>query len=281
MNKNELKELLEKLGVDAMLCDTPVPYFRDGVPAGYPEAPGDYDGEFVLMPKSFLKMCDFILSVHGDSMKGVEIEDGDDVIVKADDRFDDGDIVVAFLDGETTLKTYYKEENGDVWLLPANDSYPPIRVSDYTTTYILGRVTSVRKKSVRMSYHDIHRRLREVKECQRKTLTDEMVRESVMQVLPDIKVGRMWFCVYRVLADAGYIHKENYEEMKERMDALFPENDFNINPKDLSRMDVLSFRREYALWNEERAPVTGKRFREYLNLAADLSALLNDCQERR
>ena len=123
MNKNELKELLEKLGVDAMLCDTPVPYFRDGVPAGYPEAPGDYDGEFVLMPKSFLKMCDFILSVHGDSMKGVEIEDGDDVIVKADDRFDDGDIVVALIDGyDVTLKRLRKKATS-IALEPANPAY--------------------------------------------------------------------------------------------------------------------------------------------------------------
>ena len=46
MTKNEIDEIFEKLrqsGLDPQLCDTAVPYFADGVPAGYPEAPGDYD----------------------------------------------------------------------------------------------------------------------------------------------------------------------------------------------------------------------------------------------
>ena len=152
MDEKEYKEILkilEAAGWQPQVCDTPVPYFADGVPAGYPEAPGDYDGEMVPMPRSFLKLCDFVLAVHGESMKDVGIQNGDDVIVKHDVRFEDGDVVVAWLDGETTLKTYCRDDDGEVWLVPANDAFEPLRVADYTTVYLLGKVTGVKKKSPR------------------------------------------------------------------------------------------------------------------------------------
>jgi hypothetical protein len=197
------------------------------------------------------------------------------VIVKSSEGFDDGDIVVAFLDGDTTLKAFYRDEHGEAWLVPANDSYKPIRVADYATAYVLGTVTGVRRRAVRLSYNAIQRRLRESRQQERKELTDDVVRDCITQVLNDIKNGRMWFSVYRVLADAGYIHKGRYEELRTKMDELFPDNDFNINAKDIARLDVLSFQKNYSLWYEQNAPVTGKRFRDYLHLAADLTALLN------
>ena len=281
MTKKEIDEffrLLRTSGVDIELCDMYVPYFADGVPAGYPEAPGDYDGEMVPMPRSFLKMCDFILAVHGDSMKDAGILNGDDVIVKHDVRFEDGDVVVAWLDGETSLKSYYKDDEGEVWLMPANDAFNPIRVSDYTTVYILGKVTKVTKKTPRLSYSAMRRRLQKMHEEQRREVTDDMVRDVLTQVLTDIKVGRMWFCVYRVLADVGYLHKGGYDMLKERMDELYPDNDFNISVREVSRMDVGSFSKPVSRWDKEDAPVTGKRFNEYHTLATNLTNLLNEAR---
>ena len=277
MTKQEIKDLfclLRKAGIEPELCDTPVPYFSNGVPAGYPENPGDYDGEMVLMPRSFLKQCDFILAVHGDSMKDAGILNGDDVIVKHDVRFDDGDVVVAWLDGETSLKSYFKDDDGEAWLVPANDAYNPMRLSDYTTVYVLGKVTKITKKTPRVSYNVMRRRLKEIKERNRRELTDEMVHDAVTQVLADIKTGRMWFSVYLVLVDVGYLHKGYYEGLRTKMDELFPDNGFQINPRDLSRLDVESFSKPITLWDEYNAPVQGKRFQEYLKLANDLTALL-------
>lgn len=159
-NELELKDtlrLLEEQGWQPMMCDTQVPYFTDGVPAGYPEAPGDYDGEYVMMPKDFLKMCDFVVAVRGMSMKDADINDGDDVMVKSCDSYDDGDVVVALLDGESTLKAYYRDENNEEWLIPDNDSFLPIRVADYASAYILGRVTGVRKKAPRTKFSTLRR----------------------------------------------------------------------------------------------------------------------------
>ena len=278
MDKKEFQEmmrLMEQSGLNVQLCDTPVPYFADGVPAGFPEAPCDYDGEYVMVPRDFLKKCDYIVKVRGYSMKDAGIEDGDDVMVKYCDYYDDGDVVVALLDGDSTLKAYYRDENNEEWFVPDNDDFPPFRVSDYSTVYILGRVTGVRKSAPRTKFSTIRRRLQEVKEQQKRVVTDEMVTDAVTQVLSDIKNGRMWFAVYRVLVDVGYLKATDYEGLKTKMDLLFPDNDFAINPRDISRMDILSFSKRVSLWNSENAPVTGKRYRDYLRLATDLTALLN------
>ena len=276
MTVEEARAWLDSRGIGYEVCDTPVPYFRNGVPAGYPTAPGDYDGDYEMVPKALLKVCDFIVSVTGDSMRDADIHDGDDVIVKRCGDYDDGDIVVACLDGETTLKSVCHDDDGEVWLVPANDAYRPIRLSDYENVYLLGRVTGVRKCPRRMSYAEVHRRLKAARQSLQTVVTDERVYEAVTQVLADIRVGRMWFCIYRVLADVGYLRQGDYEGLKTCMDRLFPDNDFKINPHDISRMDVDSFAKSVSLWNEMNAPVGGKRFREYRQLAMDFYRLVKE-----
>jgi len=67
----------------------------------------------------------FMLEVKGDSMIEAHIEEGDFVIAERGEIATDGDIVVAEIDGEWTLK-YYKNNGKKIWLLPANKNYQPI-----------------------------------------------------------------------------------------------------------------------------------------------------------
>ncbi len=67
----------------------------------------------------------FLLEVKGDSMIDAHIEEGDMVIAERTTTARDGDIVVAEVDGEWTLK-YYKSGGGKVWLMPANKKFKPI-----------------------------------------------------------------------------------------------------------------------------------------------------------
>lgn len=67
----------------------------------------------------------FLLEVKGDSMIEAHIEEGDIVVAERTSTARDGDIVVAEVDGEWTLK-YYRNEKGTVWLMPANKNYKPI-----------------------------------------------------------------------------------------------------------------------------------------------------------
>ncbi|MDR0570031.1 MAG: transcriptional repressor LexA [Clostridiales Family XIII bacterium] len=84
----------------------------------------------------------FMLSVRGDSMTGVGINDGDYILVRQQSTAENGEIVVAMVDGfesEATVKTFYKED-GRIRLQPENPSMSPIIVNDVK---ILGLVRGV------------------------------------------------------------------------------------------------------------------------------------------
>ena len=85
---------------------------------------------------------DYILRVKGDSMIGAGILEEDFVVVRPTPVVDDGEIVVAMIDGEATVKSFYKEKDR-VRLEPANPAYKPIRSAD---AEVLGRVVGVFRK---------------------------------------------------------------------------------------------------------------------------------------
>ena len=81
----------------------------------------------------------FALRVKGDSMVKAAILEGDIVVVEKTPTAENGQIVVAMVGDEATVKRYYKEK-GQFRLQPENDSYEPILLSKVT---VLGRVLSV------------------------------------------------------------------------------------------------------------------------------------------
>lgn len=81
----------------------------------------------------------FLLRVQGDSMRYAGILDGDLVIVHQQDTADNGDIVVALLEDEATVKRYFVEED-HIRLQPENPAYAPIRAREVK---ILGKVVGL------------------------------------------------------------------------------------------------------------------------------------------
>ena len=78
----------------------------------------------------FVNRNRFVLRVAGDSMIEDGILDGDMVVVEKRDTADNGEIVVALIDGvEATLKRLQKNRDGTVTLRPANSQMPPMRYS--------------------------------------------------------------------------------------------------------------------------------------------------------
>lgn len=67
----------------------------------------------------------YMLEVDGDSMIEAHIEKGDMVLVEKTNQAKDGDIVIAEVDGEFTMK-YFRKKRDKVWLEPANKNYKPI-----------------------------------------------------------------------------------------------------------------------------------------------------------
>lgn len=81
----------------------------------------------------------FALHVRGDSMVNAGILDGDLVVVHQQPVANNGEIVVALLGDEATVKRLSRK-NGQVWLLPENEAYSPI---DGSRAQILGKVAAV------------------------------------------------------------------------------------------------------------------------------------------
>ena len=81
----------------------------------------------------------FALRVRGDSMINAGILNGDMVIVRPQQSADEGQIVVARIGDEATVKRLCRR-NGEVWLLPENDAYSPI---DGTEAELIGLVKAV------------------------------------------------------------------------------------------------------------------------------------------
>lgn len=84
----------------------------------------------------------FLLRVTGDSMIDAAICDGDWVAVRSQPTAENGEIVAALLDDESTVKTL-RRRDGKTWLLPHNPAYDPI---DGDHARILGKVVAVLRR---------------------------------------------------------------------------------------------------------------------------------------
>jgi repressor LexA len=85
---------------------------------------------------------DYVLRVRGESMKDAGILEDDYVVVRPSDDADDGEIVVALIGEEATVKRYFRESD-HVRLQPENDAMEPIRT---TEAKLLGTVVGVFRK---------------------------------------------------------------------------------------------------------------------------------------
>jgi len=96
------------------------------VKAGLP-APGDVMTDTINIEDYMVRKRDktYLLEVDGDSMIEAHIADGDMVIAERTESAKDGDIVIAQVDGEFTMK-YFKKKGDKVWLEPANKDFKPI-----------------------------------------------------------------------------------------------------------------------------------------------------------
>ena len=85
---------------------------------------------------------DYVLRVRGESMKNAGILEGDYVVVRRAHDADDGEIVVALIGEEATVKRYFREPD-HIRLQPENEAMEPIRT---TEAQIIGRVVGVFRK---------------------------------------------------------------------------------------------------------------------------------------
>ena len=105
-----------------------IPMYSQKVPAGFPSPATDYVEARLSADDYLVKnpIATYFVRVKGDSMMDAGIVQDDVVIVEKKQLANIGDIVVAIVDGEFTLKTLGRE-SGQFVLYPANKAYPTIR----------------------------------------------------------------------------------------------------------------------------------------------------------
>lgn len=130
----------------------PLPYADQGVRAGFPSPAQDYLSESIDLNRELVRhpATTFYARACGDSMKDCGIDDGDLLVIDKSLEPHDGDIVVAFIDGDFTLKKVkFDDENKCIWLVPANDEYSPIKITEDNNFLIWGVLTYSIKRQLR------------------------------------------------------------------------------------------------------------------------------------
>ena len=123
-----------------------IPMAEQSVKAGFPSPAQDYmEGEIDLNDVLVKhREATFYVRISGDSMRDAGILNGDIAVVDRQIEPGNGNFVIAFVDGEFTIKQFKMDESGNFgWLVPWNNDYSPIRVDENNRFMIWGVVTYV------------------------------------------------------------------------------------------------------------------------------------------
>ncbi|HYR84077.1 MAG TPA: transcriptional repressor LexA [Terriglobia bacterium] len=114
------------------------------VAAGRPLLAQENIEDVIHLPRDWAPAGAFLLKVQGNSMEGVHILDGDYVLVHPQQSASNGEIVVALIGDEATVKRFYKTEHG-ITLKAENPKFDPIEVetTEESSFKVVGRVMGV------------------------------------------------------------------------------------------------------------------------------------------
>ena len=123
----------------------PIPLFSTKVRAGFPSPADDHVEQRLDVSDYLIDQVDatFFVTIQGQSMIDVGLMPGDKVVVDKSKSAVVGDIVLAVVDSEFTIKTLSRNKDGSIRLLPANSSgvYKPIEITESTQFEVWGVVT--------------------------------------------------------------------------------------------------------------------------------------------
>ncbi|MDT9547164.1 MAG: helix-turn-helix domain-containing protein [Chlorobium sp.] len=121
-----------------------VPLFSSAVPAGMPAVAAEEVENYMDFPRSWTggRKNVYALKVSGDSMMDIGIMPGDTLLVESRETARDGQVVIASLNSEVTVKTLCISDGGNVSLAPENRKYRPIPVTPESDFRIMGVVVA-------------------------------------------------------------------------------------------------------------------------------------------
>jgi len=118
-----------------------IPLYTTSVQAGFPSPADDFIEKHLDLNEHLVKRPEatFFVRVRGESMLGAGIYDGDILIVDRSCLISPGNIIVAALDGELTVKRLLKDK-GQIILAPENPLYEPLIITAESDFLVWGRV---------------------------------------------------------------------------------------------------------------------------------------------
>ena len=121
-----------------------LPYFSSKVKAGFPSPANDYLEERIDLNREIIRHphSTFIIDCEGDSMINAFIPPKSRLVIDRSIKPQNGDIVLAILNGEFTVK-YFKKNDFKCWLIPANKKYPDIEVTPEMEMQVWGVVIHI------------------------------------------------------------------------------------------------------------------------------------------
>jgi DNA polymerase V len=121
-----------------------LPYYSGKVQAGFPSPAMDYIEERIDLNKVFIQhpLSTFIVECTGDSMISAFIPPKAKLIVDRSITPKSGDIVLAVINGEFTVK-FLKKNDHNCWLVPANSKYQEIKITPEMDMQVWGVVTTI------------------------------------------------------------------------------------------------------------------------------------------
>ncbi|PKW28693.1 LexA family protein [Flavobacterium lindanitolerans] len=124
-----------------------IPYVSQGVSAGFPSPALDFLETTIDLNKALIEDPEttFYIKAEGHSMIDAGINDKDILVVDRSLEPADKKIAICFIDGEFTVKRLKLEKDG-LYLMPENQAYKPIKISEENNFMIWGIVTYVIKK---------------------------------------------------------------------------------------------------------------------------------------
>ena len=118
-----------------------IPFSSQSVPAGFPSPADDFLEFDLSLDKKLIKhpSATFFVRVSGNSMVNAKIFDGSILLVDKAEKINNGDIVLAVVDDDFTVKRYRKVNNS-IFLYPENKSMKPIKIFEGSESYVWGKV---------------------------------------------------------------------------------------------------------------------------------------------
>ena len=279
--EKEIFQWLEDAGLNPVHHNMAVPHLEVSAQCGLPTELGDVaPTRYRAIPVELLRMGTILsVDVRGDSMEDAGIYEGNRIEVLLTDNESgvrDGDVVVADVDGGVTVKTFYRDEEGDRWLLPHNEKYAPIQLTNDIPWRIVGKVIAVRTDNPHTSTAGMLRIMKRAKKKKEEVVpTQKQVAKAIRKAADRVVYQRQWFAVYRVLVDSGALLKNDFASFIELVRQTVPDHAALPTLTQMQRMNEFSFKKPLPLWDRYNAPVQGSRFDEYYCIALEVKEILD------